>query len=1044
MGQIKFINAGAGSGKTYRLTEDFCKYIGEGAKPSEFILTTYTKAAAEEFRTKIKAKLLEKNLKDYIPLVDSAQIGTIHSVAQSYIEKYWYLLDMSPLLSIKEEFEIKEFYENVLDSIVSNDDIKFFYDYSEKLELKKGLNDKSDYWKQMVIKLVENLRLYDKKVSCLDDFKNSSLEIANEVLPEYTLDIESLRVYAEELNGYLTNVQRTRKAREFITTVNEFIKEPSIASKAGEEILTFIKDKENTRWQSEAPNEFFDEVKKCVLSDIRKDVQDYIEKVFSIAGNLYKKIVKYKKEHSILEFADLEILFKELLSKDIVKEDIKKSIKYVFVDEFQDVSPIQLEIFKSLAEIVETNYWVGDPKQAIYGFRGSDTSLARKVIDEIPKDKIEKLKTSYRSLEELVESANKMFIKAFGELDKSEIIEEEYVKLEACDKKKKEQDLYKNYKANHHWWLSLENRDGTQSTDKRNASKLYPALATKLHDIFSAKEDFKVSDTDKDGKPFLRDIKYRDVAILTRKNDNCNKIADALRAKGLPVSVLDQKFDTQAEVKLVLTLMKYIAGIDEKLTIAELRKLLKDEELEAILKDFATKQEDNDIKTLLDSLRERYSKHSVYEMVRELIAILDLRHFVGKWSYIQKRQANLDVLLSFAASFVQKKSDGTISNFIKYVAKKEIDMPFDNTGDTIKVLTYHKSKGLQWKMVILDSLNNDFLEEEDFFKKEFANISKLEDKKKGVTFNLFPPIGDFYKYLNKDKWKIAKTTYEYLEEKKRAEELRLLYVGYTRAENYVVRLSFGAVPLKWLEHARVEFVGEDKIEEISDNTEIKPSSSSKVSVLTQTHINEERKFEDKYLTPSNLTKDSIDKDLNCTISEIATNIDVKRYDIDADVFGTCVHNYMAVHKWNPNCKETKQRNLNLASNIIASFELNDYISNENIVTQADALYAHLEKEFGKITQIYNELPFSHRKDNGQILNGEIDLYVTTESGKGILVDFKNPMINSKEIDEEKIKSKAKNYWPQLSAYKDALETSNMKVNHTFIYYSMLGMLVELS
>lgn len=1044
MGEIKFINAGAGSGKTYRLTDEFCKRIKNGAKPSEFILTTYTKAAAEEFRTKIKTKLIEFNLKDYIPLVDSAQIGTIHSVAQSYIEKYWYLLEMSPLLSVKEDFEIKEFYENVLDSIVCEDDIKFFYDYSEKLKIKKGFDDKSEYWKEIVIKLVENLRLYNKDASCLEDFKNSSLEIANEVLPEYTLDKNKLKSDAKELNTYLASVRRAPRAGEFITTVNKFIETFSLHSKEGGEILTFIKDKERSQWQSEAPNEFFDEVKKLVLSDIRSNVQDYIKKVFSIAGNLYKKIVEFKSKQSILEFADLEILFKELLDKDIVKEDIKNSIKYVFVDEFQDVSPIQLEIFKSLAEIVETNYWVGDPKQAIYGFRGSDTSLTRKVINEIPTENIERLETSYRSLKDLVDNSNNLFVNAFGNLVESERIEKDFVVLDSCDKKIEEQKAYKNYKANHHWWLSVENRDGTQSTDTRNASRLYPALATKLHDIFSTKKDFKVSDTDKEGKPFLRDINYRDVAILTRKNDNCNKIANALRAKGVPVSVLDQKFEAQAEIKLVLTLMKYIAGIDEKLSIAELRKLIKDEELETILQDFATNKEENDIKTLLDSLRERYSKHSVYEMVRELIAILDLRHFVGKWSYIQKRQANLDVLLNFAASFVQKKSNGTVSNFINYVMKKEIDIPFDNTGDTVKVLTYHKSKGLQWKMVILDSLNNDFLEEEEFFKKEFANISKLDDNEKGVSFNLFPPIGNFYKYLNKDEWKNAKTTYEYLLEKKRAEELRLLYVGYTRAENYVVGLSFGATPLKWLEHTRVNFICENDRVSISDNPLIETSSSSKVSVLTQTHINEEREFKDKYLTPSSLTIDSTERTPNCTISKIATNIDGSRFEIEADVFGTCIHNYMAIHKWKPNCDETKQRNLNLASNIIKSFELNDYLTAENVVTQADALYAHLEKEFGKIIHIYNELPFTLRKDNGQILNGEIDLYVTTESGTGILVDFKNPMLQPKQIDEEKIKSKALNYWPQLSAYKDALETAEMKVNHAFIYYSMLGMLVELS
>ena len=87
MGKIHFIKAGAGSGKTHRLTEMFCEHLKNGARPSEFVLTTYTKAAADEFRSKIKAKLKEKQMCDMIPLVESAHIGTIHSVAQSFIEK---------------------------------------------------------------------------------------------------------------------------------------------------------------------------------------------------------------------------------------------------------------------------------------------------------------------------------------------------------------------------------------------------------------------------------------------------------------------------------------------------------------------------------------------------------------------------------------------------------------------------------------------------------------------------------------------------------------------------------------------------------------------------------------------------------------------------------------------------------------------------------------------------------------------------------------------------------------------------------------------
>ena len=118
MGNVQFINAGAGSGKTYTLTKKLCELLSDTekpAKPSEFILTTYTKAAADEFRSKIKTRLISENMLDKVPLVESAMIGTIHSVAQSYVEKYWYLLDVSPRVSIKDDIETDAFRERVLE-----------------------------------------------------------------------------------------------------------------------------------------------------------------------------------------------------------------------------------------------------------------------------------------------------------------------------------------------------------------------------------------------------------------------------------------------------------------------------------------------------------------------------------------------------------------------------------------------------------------------------------------------------------------------------------------------------------------------------------------------------------------------------------------------------------------------------------------------------------------------------------------------------------------------------------------------------------------
>ena len=1041
MGNIQFINAGAGSGKTYTLTKLFCQRLAEGAKPSEFVLTTYTKAAADEFRSKIKAKLMEEGMNDMLSLVESAQIGTIHSVAQSFIEKYWYLLDMSPALAVKEEDEMKAFRSRILDSVASEDDLSFFYNYATILDVKKSLGNAQvldpDFWKDMVLELVDKMRLYGFKGELLENFKQSSIEIVKDVYPAYTMKVDEMKDAAAALYDHFDSIKN--KAKSAMPTWNDIFV-PFIDEQSWEKCLPLLKFMEKTdKWILAAPQDMFNIVRKYALSCVLDQALECVERVFAIAARLLDKISEYKRAEGILEFSDLEVLFLELLSFESVRTDLADSIKYVFVDEFQDVSPIQLKIFQTLSEIVGDSCWVGDPKQAIYGFRGSDSSLVNSVITSM-KEKVGKLEFSHRSLPQLVNASNEIFVNSFALLTDSEKLEEKYVKLDPCEKKIAEQAACgDSYIAQRQWWLSVPTKSGAESSDEKNASKVYPAVATKLWNIFNDKK-YKVTDT-VDDQPVVRDLKYGDVAILTRSNKDCIKIADALRAKGLPVSVLDEKLENQAEVRLVLTLMKYIARIDNTQTVAELRRLMNDEDIETILLGLAKQNDCADFIQLLNALRERYQYHSVYDMAKELIAALDLRHLVCRWSMGQKRQTNLDVLVDMAASFVQRQKEASVQEFIYYVADREVDFPFDNTGNTIKVLTYHKSKGLQWKMVILNSLHKDSLDEGDFMKKDFSKITVKTTSDGQVSFNLFPPVDSVNKMVAARIQSVEKAheLWDFLKEKKRAEDLRLLYVGFTRAENYLVSLSFGAVPSKWLENTRVTFNSSVPQEPICDDPALNATGSATISVLPYDNVLTKVEGRKKYISPSQCEADPQAGVPTCELETIADNIDVARWSIDADVFGTCIHNYMAVHRWSSDEKydETNVRN---AGRVIDGFGLSGLVSAGNLVKQADAFFIYLEKKYGKIETIEHEIPFTRRK-SGQVITGEIDLYVVTESGKGILVDFKNPMTR-KDTDDDALKDKAIKYWPQLEAYRDALSESDYPVNQVFIYYPLLGVVAK--
>ena len=1034
MGNIRFIKAGAGSGKTYTLTERFCEHLKNGARPSEFVLTTYTKSAADEFRSKIKAKLKEKQMCDLIPLVESAHIGTIHSVAQSFIEKYWYLLDMSPALSVKEDDEMMAFRSRILDSVATNKDLEFFYNYSMKLDLKVPQSSKNDvdFWKDIVLDLVDKMRLYGFGKDKLADFKASSLSVIKEVFASRGLNPDALELQILDEFNALPKRSVSAALKAWDNLFKDFF-----AKMTCEKALQLIKEVNKKRsgdkptaWAMCLPEEFFDFMNDYIVSSVYDLVRECVERIFAISERLLDRVEEQKRIEGILEFSDLEVLFLRLLASEEVKSDLRASVKYVFVDEFQDVSPIQLKIFQTLGEIVEENCWVGDPKQAIYGFRGSDTSLVNIAVSSL-KEKAEKLKYSRRSLPQLVNTSNEIFSRAFALLAPSERLEKDDVELLPCDKKIAEEGLYdESYIGVRNWRL-----DGS-SKEKRMAS-----LATKLWNVFNDKK-YKVTDT-VDDKPVLRDLKYGDVAILTRNNTDCRTIADALRAKGLPVSVLDDKLDDQAEVKLILTLMKYIAGIDKNLTVAELRRLMDDEDLETILLGLAKQNDCENLLQLIDSLKEYFRRHSVYDMVKGLIAVLDLRHMVCKWSMGQKRQANLDVLASMAASFVQRQKEASVQEFIFYLENKKVEVPFDNTGDTIKVLTYHKSKGLQWKVVLLDSLDKDFLEAKDFTKKEFAKLSVVTAADGLVRFNLFPrvaKVNDFVAERIDVTTPCAGELWTYLMEKKRAEDLRLLYVGFTRAENYLICLSHAKSESAWLKNTRVTFNNNPPVESICNDESLDVTASVAVNVLPYDNIPVKVQGRKKHISPSQLEKDPALALPKCELEEVAGNIDVEREGVSKDVFGTCIHNYFAAHRWSPE-RKYQQVNVRNAERVVAGFGFGELIDAEKLVGQADAFFDYIGKKYGQIVTAEHEIPFVHRRD-GQVISGEIDLYLRTVTGESILVDFKNPQMGM-DPSPEALKYIAVGYWPQLDAYSNALNAAGHPVNHVCIYYAMLGIAAEL-
>ena len=302
---------------------------------------------------------------------------------------------------------------------------------------------------------------------------------------------------------------------------------------------------------------------------------------------------------------------------------------------------------------------------------------------------------------------------------------------------------------------------------------------------------------------------------------------------------------------------------------------------------------------------------------------------------------------------------------------------------------------------------------------------------------------------------------------------RLLYVGVTRARDYLITISIDNQPLKWVQNVRqdtlpsktdvlenianqpsssyIDLWGVPKhqawYEQISDDPTVTyKKTSARATKLKDVPMS--TVTEHKTISPSS----SLEK-YNATPTVVkyfsSPYIDHEKID-DYAAFGTCIHNYMAVHRWEgkSKVKATETSNLKLAKQTVQNHGMGAVICKPDLLTQAaDELFSYLESKFGA-GELLRETPFSYRRSNGQLVAGEIDL-IWKVGNDYILIDHKNfpaeknygQKIVLEDIPDNKFY--VGKYFPQLGDYRAALTAAGMNVTHVFVFYAVLGCLVEI-
>ena len=1050
MKNTTFVGAGAGSGKTYRLTQDIASMIEKGeCGAEEIILTTFTEVAAQELKEKVRATLYSKGLYDAAKNIDSAAIGTIHSIAYQFVSRYWYLLGISANASIMDNTASQFFKSQSIALLPSDEDVAFFekvlksFNVTKKVEGGKTVDD-PDFWR------LELETLIDKTIElCIseDDLKKAkeeSLNLLEEVMgfkDSFDIKDEKIFKFRQFTEAILADEALPKTNRGKIE-----LKMPTVRTYEGSAIdvmpliaifrlaseVADVKNKTINKNHSEGIASAFELIEQIPSSvQVKSLIEKYVDTIFSLAIKWKQEYEAFKKERCILDFGDLLQYFDKLLNHPEVEEEIKSRYKVVFVDEYQDCSPLQVKSFNRLSELMEKSVWVGDIKQAIYGFRGTNTELIKKVISEVKKkeegNEQDTLEHCWRSNETIINLVNEIFCnKVFTDLDKN-LVELTLPERKETDPVKPEE------KALIHWHF----KEGS----KKNSPE---GLAQRLQEfiesgVYKTNEIAILYDGNKKIDDLVECLQKYGIPYNVKKDDGKNK------GEGDEISIFINAVvsfvaNERNELSKAIVINRIMQGYNASKIISDRMRYIDNEEADGEKKGVWLSE--FDIIRDFNRIRKVVSNQSVASAIETIIVELNLLDLIKRispdtptYNYCASLSAKASTYEGMCSSL---SLNSTLVGFAEYLKGHPVSNPGDDNGVT--VLTYHKSKGLEWPCVILCSLNRT-VKDTTFYGVVTLNTAE------SVMLRLFPSaLHDLCKQK-------SITDFEFFKQKNKSEieEMkRIMYVGMTRAKEQLIHTTYGGDKCAtWLETIGCEKVDlsskNDKIiwseaewtheyievgvgEQTESDTDSSSTEEEKVYFNVLKTAEENVEYKDKFVSPSKVKPQEGVYQIK-GYDKFAERLTIKAIDRDDSTIGDFFHHAMCLYSGDSE----------LITSLAASYGINAEI--DDIVNSINTFWQMLEVKYGKATEILRETPFCYTNNEGQVITGEIDLIYRTTEGD-VLVDYKTYQGEISKLIDSNSEFYAGKYCGQISLYEEALTRKGYKVRDRLISYMSLGVTVK--
>ena len=760
-----FVSAGAGTGKTSVLVERYVRAVCERGLDIESILViTYTRKAAGELRSRIRAALVERGRQDLARELDGAWISTIHGFCNRLLKAHPFAVGLDPRFR-----ELEDAGAAVLRGEAFERALADFCSGSEEERLRLLATYRADGLRRMLTGVYETLRSAGRDLV---------LELGER--PALGAAIATFRVEAAALAGDPSATANQRRAAE------EAMR--SVGEGAAPERVVDLSALQCRGSRAASYEQARQAVERAALEELAAHDRALLQELLERFAAEYAAA---KRRESVVDFEDLQLAARDLLrDSDEVRDAVRLRFRMVMVDEFQDTNRLQCELVDLVSHPEETEiFTVGDEFQSIYGFRHADVEVFRERRARAAQ--LLTLRSNYRSRPQVLAAVNYLFAGAFGE---------EYQPLAASAE-------FADPVFGHPVELLVTDKSSYRDAPEHWRIGEARAIAARVRELVDSGEALP-----------------GEIVVLFAAGTDAERYEEALRREGLPtyratgrgyfgqqqvvdllayLRLLHNRYD---DVALATVLASPFVGISNDALVL-IRRNAQRRPLFTALEKGVEEGLTEDDERMLRAFRQRYerlvrasARVGLERLCEQVLGEHDYDLAVlARWDGT-RRFANLRKLGRLARQYEAIRGRD-LAGFVRFVREqdalgaKELEAVAEEEGaDAVRLLTIHAAKGLEFKVVIVADAGRDI-----GGPRGGDEIVALSDGRFGFRM-VHPTRGDRRPVFG------FEAVREEEKRQERAERLRLYYVAMTRAIDRLIvsgaidaeRASDRETPIGWV------------------------------------------------------------------------------------------------------------------------------------------------------------------------------------------------------------------------------------------------------